>query len=221
VSTLQSHLALLEWHRYFPDSVRWRLTDLGVEVEASGVERTQGRPATATRIWEQYSEAINRAARSYRMPCELVVATICTESGGRADAVRLEPGYVSDEATPHRVSPGVMQTLISTARDALGMSVDRTYLLDPANSIRAGMAYVARQSRSTMFDPVLVAAAYNAGRLYYQTGAQNRWKLRQYPIGTSMHCDRFVKFYNDSVVVLAQHTSRPAMSHQDLLREQQ
>jgi soluble lytic murein transglycosylase-like protein len=219
-TTLESRLELLEWHRYYADSVRWRLIDTGVDVEGSGVERTSGKPATATRVWDDFADVINRAARSHRMPCELVVATICTESGGRADAVRLEPGYVNDESTPHRVSPGLMQTLISTAREALGMSVDRAYLLDPANSVLAGMAYIHRQARFTLLDPVLVAAAYNAGRLHHQGGAQNRWKLRQYPIGTSKHCDRFVSFYNDAVVVIAGHSTRPAMSHQDLLREQ-
>jgi soluble lytic murein transglycosylase-like protein len=220
-TALQSRLELLEWHRYFADSVRWKLSDLGVEVEGSGCERTNGAPRTATRIWEQYSSDINRAVRSYRMPCELVVATICTESRGNANAVREEPGYVDDESTPHKISPGLMQTLISTAREALGASVDREYLLDPANSIRAGMAYIAKQARKTQLDPVLVAAAYNSGGLHHQTGSQNRWKLRQYPIGTSAHCDRFVEFYNDAVVVLAEHRDRAVMRHQDLLREYQ
>src|SRR5207253_652812 len=119
-----------------------------------------------------------------RVPCALIVATICTESGGKADAVRLEPGYVSDEQTPHKVSPGLMQTLISTARETMQMSFDRSWLLQPGNSILAGSSYIARQASLTGFDPPLVAAAYNAGKLAYQNGGQNRWKLRRFPIGT-------------------------------------
>lgn len=108
-------MALAEFHGY-KDSVRWRLVPAGVEVEGSGVERTRSVAKTVTRVWETYAADINRTARARRVPCALIVATICTESGGRADAVRLEPGYKSDESTPHKVSPGLMQTLISTAR---------------------------------------------------------------------------------------------------------
>lgn len=203
----------------FKDSVRWRVTPEGVEVEGTGVERSRGAPATATRVWNDFGDSINRTARARRVPCALIVATICTESSGRADAVRLEPGYISDERTPHRVSPGLMQTLISTAREAMQMSFGRDWLLVPGNSIEAGTAYIAQQARLTCLDPPLVAAAYNAGRLAHQTGAQNRWKLRQFPIGTGKHCDRFVQFFNDAVAVLAAHRLRAAVGLEVLLGE--
>jgi hypothetical protein len=207
---------LTEFHSY-QDSVRWRLVPAGVEIEGSGVERTRGAPITVTRVWEKYAVEINRVAREWRVPCALIIATICTESGGRADAVRLEPGYISDEATPQKVSSGLMQTLLSTAREALQMSFDRAWLLQPANSIRAGTAYIARQAKLTGFDPPLVAAAYNAGQLAHQNGSQNRWKLRQYPIGTGAHCDRFVQFFNDAVFVLGRHSLAPAIGLESLL----
>ncbi|HYP54108.1 MAG TPA: transglycosylase SLT domain-containing protein, partial [Pyrinomonadaceae bacterium] len=198
-------MKLTVYHAY-ENSVRWRLTPRGVEIEGSGVERTKGAPATVTRVWERFSDEINRTARARRVPCALIIACICTESGGRPDSVRLEPGYKSDEETPHRVSPGLMQTLISTAREAVGRRVDREWLLVPGNSIEAGTAYIAKQFKQTGFDPPLVGAAYNAGSLRHQDGSQNRWKLRQYPIGTSKHCDRFVQFFNDAVYVLANHS---------------
>jgi Transglycosylase SLT domain len=206
------------WHTVFDGGVRWRLVDAGVEIEDSGVERTKGNPNTVTRVWQRFADGINVAARKYQLPCELIVATICTESGGDETALRLEPGYSSDETTPNKVSPGLMQTLISTAREALQMSLDRDWLLQPKNSIRAGTAYIAKQRRITGFDPPLVAAAYNAGRIARNPGAQNRWKLRQYPIGTGAHCDRFVRFYNDAVVVLAQASVTPVVRHQSLLQ---
>ncbi|HEU4534292.1 MAG TPA: hypothetical protein VFS00_09250, partial [Polyangiaceae bacterium] len=78
----------------------------------------------------------------------------------------------------------------------------------------------AKQKSKTSFDPPLVAAAYNAGGLYAQNGPANRWKLRQFPIGTGAHCNRFVKFYNDAVVVLAEHSTSPVVSHADLLCEE-
>jgi hypothetical protein len=110
-----------------------------------------------------------------------------------------------------------MQTLLSTAREALAMSFDRAYLLDPQHSIQAGGAYLRRQVRVTGFDPPLVAAAYNAGRLAHQSGSANRWKLRQFPIGTGAHCDRFVRFFNDAVFVLGRHAVRPSFSFPEFL----
>jgi hypothetical protein len=211
-------MALGAWHS-FEDSVRWRLVRAGVEIEGSGVERTTGTPRTVTAVWDVFGRDINRTAKACRVPAELIAATICTESGGRADAVRLEPGYTSDEATPHRVSVGLTQTLISTAQEAMAMSFGRDWLLVPANAITAGTSYIAGQARLTSLDPPLVAAAYNAGRLRHQDGADNRWKLRQYPIGTGKHVDRFVRFFNDAVHVLASHPTRPAMSIDALLGE--
>ncbi|MGC4064848.1 MAG: transglycosylase SLT domain-containing protein [Polyangiaceae bacterium] len=152
-----------------------------------------------------------RIARQTRLACHLIVATIATESAGKADSVRLEPGYKSDEETPHRVSVGLTQTLISTARETMQMSFGRDWLLEPHNAILAGASYIAKQARMTGLDPPLVAAAYNAGKLYHQTGRENRWKLRQFPIGTGHHCDRFVRFLNDAVAVLRAHDLTPSV----------
>lgn len=208
--------SLREWHG-FQDSVRWRLVPEGVEIEGTGVERTKGRPATVTRVWEAFGDQIDAVAKARRVPCPLIIATICTESGGNPDAVRLEPGYTSDEATPHRVSVGLTQTLISTAREAMAMSFDREWLRNPRNAIDAGTAYMAKQARITRLDPPLVAAAYNAGRLAHNPSERNRWRLRQYPIGTGKHCDRFVMFYNDAVFMLASHSRSPSVGHEALL----
>jgi hypothetical protein len=202
--------ALAAPHGY-RNSVRWRVTPKGVEVNGK-LERTPGTPVTVTQIWEQWHGPINAAASKYGVPAQLIIATICTESAGRADALRLEPGFVSDARTPHLVSPGVMQTLISTARDALGNpNVNRAWLLKPANSIMAGTAYIKSQSGKTKLDPPLVACAYNAGGVYFNGGAGNRWKMRMYPIGTSEHCDRFIPWFNDACAVLASSPIRPTV----------
>jgi hypothetical protein len=58
----------------------------------------------------------------------------------------------------------------------------------------------------TGFDPPLVAAAYNAGGIYENRGAANRWRLRQYPLGTGAHVDRFIGFFN---AALADARRRP------------
>ncbi len=205
-------MALTEFHTQFPGAVRWRVTPKGVEVEGSGVPRTPGNPTTVARIWTQYGEAINAAASRFGVPCAMIIATIVVESNGKADAMRTEPGYISDEATPNKVSPGLMQTLISTARGVMkDNSIDRAWLLDATNSIMAGTAVIASQKKMTQLDPPLAAAAYNSGGVYRQDGAANRWKLRQFPIGTGTYCDRYVPYLNDAVFMLTTAALRPTV----------
>jgi soluble lytic murein transglycosylase-like protein len=189
----------------------WRLGPGGVVVGGEAApRRSAGAPETILRIWRTFRAPIEKCAAAYGVPAELILATIATESGGNPRAVREEPGYVSDAATPNRVSPGLMQTLISTARETLRDPVlDRAALLDPEVSLRAGTAYLRAQARVTNLDPPLVACAYNAGGLYPQEGAANPWKLRQFPIGTGKHADRFVAWFGDAVAVLKDDAPRP------------
>ncbi|WP_158639122.1 transglycosylase SLT domain-containing protein [Elioraea rosea] len=187
-----------------PGGQTWRLTSQGIVVgDETKARRSGGEPQTLTRIWRDFRAPIEKCAAAYGVPLELILATIATESGGNPNALREEPGFTSDEATPHRVSPGLMQTLISTARGTLNdPSIDRAKLLDPETSIRAGTAYIRQQARITNFDPPLVACAYNAGNCYPQEGSDNPWRLRQYPIGTGKHADRFVAWFGDALEVV-------------------
>ena len=183
-------------------SVEWCLAEDGIRIDGAAPETTGGRPLTVRRVWNAFGPSMSKWGAHYGVPVELIVATACTETRGRPDRVRTEPGFVSDEETPHRVSPGLMQTLISTARSALAgetdEAIDRAWLLVPDNSIRAGTAYIAGQRSKTSFDPPKVACAYNAGSVIRNNGAENRWKMRQFPIGTGEHADRFVAWFNDS-----------------------
>jgi len=190
----------------------WRMTATGIEVDGR-VEVTAGEPASAQRVWSTWRVPILRWAKRYAVPVELIMATMLTETNGDASRVRLEPGYVSDEATPHRVSPGLMQTLISTARHALARpGIDRAWLLDPDHSIEAGTAYIGGQSTATLLDPPVVACAYNAGGVYVNDAPTNRWRMRQYPLGTGEHADRFVRWFNDCFRMFSQSGDAPAMS---------
>jgi peptidoglycan hydrolase-like protein with peptidoglycan-binding domain len=189
---------------------RWRLSPEGLWVEGFvAPPRSPGKPETATRCWRDFRAAFETCAAAYGVPVELLIATACTESGGRAQAIREEPGFISDAATPHRVSPGLMQTLISTAREVLGdASLDRARLLDPGTSIRAGAAMIRAQAirrhLPTHFDPPLVAIAYNAGSLRARAdGAPDPWGLVQTMRGGHTHADAFVAFFNDCFAVFA------------------
>lgn len=188
---------LYEPHRYYDDSINWVMTPEGLMIEGK-VPRTTGQPLTVARIWMQHAQAITASARKHRVPVELIVATICTESSGDPKAVRREPGWVNDATSKDKVSVGLMQTLVATAELALGRD-DLTIedLCDPGTSIDAGTAYIAIQRQQTRLDPPVVACAYNAGSISHDAGSSNRWKMRQYPIGTGNHADRFVAWFND------------------------
>ena len=210
---------LVELHG-FRDGIQWQLTPGGVlcagEPKPKG---SGGRPATIERIWQSFEAPIQAAATRYDVPVELILATIATESRGNPSAERSEPGFESYERTPDRVSIGLMQTLISTAREALGdPALDAAALRDPETAVLAGTAYIAKQKRVTGFDPPKVAYAYNAGGLYHQTGAGNRWKMRQFPIGTGAHADRFVAWFNDCFLVFDDPDDLPDPSFVRALR---
>lgn len=212
--------ALCVPHRRFEGGIAWHLTPAGVSIEGSAAEGTRGEPATVRRVRDRFGASIARWSADLGVPAELVLATICTESGADPASERQEPGFVSYEETPHRVSIGLMQTLISTARETLGLDhIDHAWLLEPDNSIRAGTAYIARQRRHTSFDPPVVACAYNAGGVYRNDGAENRWRMRQFPIGTGHHADRFVAWFNDCLRMYEADGAVPELSFYALLRE--
>lgn len=192
----------MEPHNEF-GGVPWLLTAQGLVVDGK-LERSPGALLTVPRVWLAFGPAVAKAACLHKVPVELIVATICTESSGDPNAIRFEPGYVSDQATPDKVSPGLMQTLISTARSATGnAALSRNDLMTPAVSIDVGTCYIAQQRTRTRLDPPKVACAYNAGGLYLNDSSANRWRMRQFPIGTGAHADRFTMFFNDCFAYFA------------------
>ena len=191
--------ALTTPHAVFSGGLPWRLTREGVEIAAPLPVAGE---LAVRRAFDWFGAPTRRAAAAHGVPVELLIATACTEVLGAtsiyrtADAAvrarREEPGWTSDSATPHRVSIGVMQMLISTARGLeAGAPLD-----DPATAIRLAAKMIAEQAPRTGFDPPVVACAYKAGSVHEQRGASNHWRMRQDPIGTPRHADRFVAFFN-------------------------
>lgn len=186
---------LQQSHKYLNTGVNWLLNEKGISIDGADPEGTFGKPVTVETIWQQYGESCSTYAKRYGVPVELIVATIAVESGGDKNARRAEP-QINDE------SVGLMQTLVGTAKGALGLkTLDPDELLQPELSINAGTAYIAQQRGTTHFDPPKVAAAYNAGSVYTDVGERNRWKMRCYPVGTGQHIDKFVGFFNDCMQV--------------------
>lgn len=183
-------------HAHVPGSVTWALTPTGISVDGATPIGTTGDPDTVTRIWNQFGQHCRAAAKHYGVPIELIVATIATESGGDPRAFRQEQ---------NDASTGLMQTLLGTAREALGNpTLTAGDLKKPETSIFAGTAYIARQRDKTNFDPVLVAAAYNAGSPRAANFERNRWRLWCHPPESGEHIDRFVAWFNDAMLVSGQ-----------------
>jgi hypothetical protein len=188
---------LIKPHRHFDSGVQWAVTSRGISIEGAAPKGTAGEPSTVRKIWKNFGEHCLASARRYGVPVELIVATIATESSGDPNTRRAEP-QINDQ------SVGLMQTLVGTAREATGKrNLRADDLLDPATSIDAGTAYIAKQRSSTHFDPPLVAAAYNAGSIRRDDGQANRWKLHCFPRGTGAHIDRFAAWFADCMRVSA------------------
>ena len=194
-------MTLSEYHSKFPGSVRWRVTGRGIDVEDVGpLDCDIQMYNRAKALCTKHAQAFAASSVTYQVPVELLMACALTESAAKdpETCVREEPGFISDEKTPARISAGLCQLLISTARSIMkDPRIDRAWLLNPINSIRACTAYIKsnKDHQGTDWDPIYAACAYNAGGLYENKGESNRWKLRQYPIGTSNHADRLAGYF--------------------------
>lgn len=164
--------------------------------------------------WRRYGHLISAAAKRHGVPAELILATIVDESGGNARAVATNPGYVSDAATPDRVSIGLGQLLIASARRLVpGRRIDRAALFDPAVSIDLVARYHARFYKGTGFDPQLVATAYMWGRTPALRAGQ-RFKPRN-----QAHAARYTAVVEASVAHFAAQSAPPAVSFAALFSE--
>jgi soluble lytic murein transglycosylase-like protein len=117
---------------------------------ASKGEPQAARARRTPHWWERRSDAppdeIDRAAKIYNIPAELIRAVIAVESAGDTAAVS------------HRGAVGLMQLMPETAGQ---MYVEDP--VDPAQNIMGGTRYLRQLANDFGGDMVLVLAAYNAG----------------------------------------------------------
>jgi hypothetical protein len=157
--------------------------------------------------WQRYGHLITLAAQRHAVPAEIILATIVDESGGKASAIATNPGYVNDAATPSKISVGLGQMLISSARAiAPERRWDRASLSDPALAIDLVARYHARFYRQTGFNPRLVAWTYLTGTAPTLSPGQ-RWYPRNHE-----HAARYTAVFEASVAHLAVQPNRPAVS---------
>lgn len=210
--------ALGTYHSY-RDGIAWRLGSNGVEIEHGKVPADAKRRAVIIdRVWRDYGTLIADAAQRHGVPAEIMIAIIVEELSGRPQVFLHEPGYISDAKTPHKITIGLTGVLLSTARVVMkDPRIDRRWLYDPANAIEVSARYVAQQYALTGYDVPKVAAAYNAGGLYYDAGAGNRWKMLTFPKGQSRFIDNFVTSFNMATAYLRDGRA-PARSFAAILK---
>lgn len=178
------------------DSIKWRVDDEGFVTVDDG-KRPMGSRIFARSCYSQHDDSFNHWAAAYSKKLQVahLVATAITESGcSRAAGMGSVDG----------LSTGLMQV---TGRTCLGLlrligtkGVSAQACLDkmarePDFSIQLAAVYMTQpaQLRMTNLEPPKVAAAYNAGGLYFDPN--NPWRLRS----TGNHIDRFVAAYNSYV----------------------
>jgi len=196
----------------------------GLACGKSGYEyRTPGKPKSMLQLYRDYAPIIEEASVRFDVPMYQILACIGIEATRLPSdrlrfnprSVREEPGYLSDSRTPNKVSPGLMQTLLSTARGCLSdvpeldehAALTREDLFVPRYSILLGCAYMRRQIERIELDergfdpadPILnLVAAYNAGSVRKTTS--NRWHLVTY---SDHRIDRYMAWNNDAIAMLA------------------
>jgi peptidoglycan L-alanyl-D-glutamate endopeptidase CwlK len=215
------------WHSKFSGvEWRYDARGVYVRGGGAGPQRTSGQPTTCRRIWELYKEPIVGAARRYGVPPEIIMMTIATETAFARQfnftgphTFRWEAHVENRDVNPPTLgdySAGPMQTLGTTARwviQAQGLpyqpfAVAPVYttrpapptahpLYDGATNIDIGTAEIKQRWNSTGDDPILVAAAFNAGSIRQLNS--NRWHLKSH----GDHLDRAAKWYGDACAVLA------------------
>ena len=134
-----------------PEAARKPPRKLAPERSQAATRKPQGAPEKRpARWWERRSDAppdeIDRAAKVFNIPAELIRAVIAVESAGDTSAIS------------HKGAVGLMQLMPETAGQ---MYVEDP--VDPAQNIMGGTRYLRQLANEFAGDMVLVLAAYNAG----------------------------------------------------------
>lgn len=193
-------------------------------LDADGALRTKGEPRSMRGMAAFHAHFVE-AEELTGVPTHWLAAMASIEAdrapGYRWDEVSLrhEPGWKSDESTPGRVSAGVMQTLLRTARECLDMqlamqeAIGKTPeqlvvedLHDPRTSILLGATYMAYQVTRghgvgmplpAADDLVLLCGSYNAGKL--RARSHTPWRIQTFG---KTRVPKMVAYHNDYLAVM-------------------
>ncbi|MBP0445850.1 D-alanyl-D-alanine carboxypeptidase family protein [Roseomonas sp. SSH11] len=199
---------------------KWRVDRHGIYLKDrdGGLHpvRSPGNPATCGAIIAAFGSLIAKYSAKHGVPPELIIMTIATEVGIYRKDGFTGPRTFRWEAHRTDYSAGPMQMLAETARDLnqkqrLGYA-DSDFprfnakpnppptdlaIYRPEVALDLGAAYIRRGMDSTETNPILVAAAYNAGSL--KPSGDNAWGLHCH----GDHLDRAAEWFGDACALLA------------------
>jgi len=207
------------WHSRRAGFNEWRHDSDGVYLRQNPTVpvRSNGSPVTCSMIMDEYASDIFRASITHGVPPEIIIMTIATETAMFRQVKFTGPKTFRWEPRPRTYSAGPMQILATTARrvireQGLGYDPDdvapsfasepssrpaRLRLYEGDVNIDLGTAYIKGKLPETGLDPILVAAAYNAGSLKDTTA--NAWGL----VHHGDHLDRAGKWFGDACFLMA------------------
>ncbi len=176
--------------------------------------RTRGAPTSMATLQHQHGHHIKEAATLFRLSEACIAGMIAIEALRVPNSAEMDRFSLRDEdhrrfadyeSRPHRVSAGLMQTLLSTARSMVEHvdlrphfaghphDLDLGHLCVPRISILLGAAYMRdRIDNNCGHDPILLVGAYNAGGLY--ADKSNAWNIRTFGAD---RIPKFVAYHND------------------------
>lgn len=179
----------------------------------TGLLRSLGEPSTMRLLRAQYGDAIKAASERFQLPESWIAAMVTIEAGRVGKSLEMDRFSLRDEdgrafahyeSRPNRVSAGLMQTLLATAREmakrydlqaefaGANQEIDVGHLCVPATSLLLGAAYMRNRADRFGFDPVLLVGAYNAGGVY--DDKKSLWRIRTYG---ETRIPKFVAYHND------------------------
>ena len=219
--------------------IEWKFDGHGVYVRpgkgkrAVGPLRSVGEPLTCENIIREFGGLIIRYSVRFKIPPELIVMVIATESAcyrhvgfAGPHTFRWEPHVlVQDEPPDFRgdYSLGPMQVLASTARWVIRLrrlDYDPSAVMpvyreepqippedipayDPEINLELGCAEIRQRWGRSKDNPILVSALYNTGGIYDASGPTSGYRNRWNIRSRGAHLDRAARWFGDACYLLS------------------
>lgn len=206
---------LIDWHGVLGGKNKWKIASDGIYVQGESSPRiftNNTLKTTAQTVYQTYNDIAVEIGNLIGLDRKIILATICTESSGNAQATRYEPSLKD-------WSFGLTQTLSATALSIghslsdsakqyldqlqyklpaksilVGGTTDewKNFLFQPKASILLGSVYhiINNNKFGLKLDPVLIYASFNAGSP--RPSGQSEWGIVNYGSAVEAYC----RFYN-------------------------
>jgi len=191
---------LLANHSY-ADGVSWNYVGSGL------CENRSTTPIAFTselinEIFAAFGNDLRTVSQTSELPLEFLVAAIAlvAELVGTTSAatyVKFLPGFISEEDTPELAYAGSTGLRFDYVRALRGAILIPDYIAVPATAINTAAEHMVAAVGSTMFQPPMVASAYNtdSGVRYDPT---SRWRM-----ANEAQTDRYLGWWNATTRVIA------------------